>query len=169
MLKHQRCSLQAQSTAGSIVLFWPDRIRALSPLTCAMQPSAAKAIPRHEPCAADAWPHQAKSLSHHETNLCLCSNTALQASQPQTKAEPDTAAYPHSSSWQWNKTAGPQFARLNGDRNPIHMSPLWARLFGFKSNIAHGQHCLSRVHDIIASGTALGECTLYQVKHKSAE
>ena len=31
-----------------------------------------------------------------------------------------------------------------GDMNPIHLHPVLARLFGFKSNIAHGHLVLSQ-------------------------
>jgi acyl dehydratase len=33
--------------------------------------------------------------------------------------------------------AGKQYGSLNGDFNPIHLSPLTSRLFGFKRPIAH--------------------------------
>lgn len=38
----------------------------------------------------------------------------------------------------------PRYARLSGDRNPIHMSWLGARLFGFKRPIAHGMWTKAR-------------------------
>ena len=37
-----------------------------------------------------------------------------------------------------------RYARLSGDRNPIHMSWLGARLFGFKRPIAHGMWTKAR-------------------------
>lgn len=42
------------------------------------------------------------------------------------------------------RAAAPRYARLSGDRNPIHMSWLGARLFGFKRPIAHGMWTKAR-------------------------
>ena len=46
--------------------------------------------------------------------------------------------------WQLTTKAGPQFAGLNGDINFIHLHPIIAKLFGFKSNIAHGTYLMSK-------------------------
>jgi len=42
------------------------------------------------------------------------------------------------------RAAASRYARLSGDRNPIHMSWLGARLFGFKRPIAHGMWTKAR-------------------------
>jgi hypothetical protein len=42
------------------------------------------------------------------------------------------------------RAVAPRYARLSGDRNPIHMSWLGARLFGFKRPIAHGMWTKAR-------------------------
>ena len=46
---------------------------------------------------------------------------------------------------------GRRYASVSGDRNPIHLHPLAARLFGFPSSIAHGMwtlaRCLAQVED----------------------
>jgi acyl dehydratase len=41
-------------------------------------------------------------------------------------------------SWHIPKNRGRQYARLSGDYNPIHVSALAARTFGFECDIAHG-------------------------------
>lgn len=41
-------------------------------------------------------------------------------------------------SWQAPANIGRRYARVAGDYNPIHLSPLSARLFGFPRAIAHG-------------------------------
>ncbi|MCY4473119.1 MAG: MaoC/PaaZ C-terminal domain-containing protein [Kistimonas sp.] len=41
-------------------------------------------------------------------------------------------------SWKLPADLGRRYARVSGDRNPIHMWPLTARLFGFRRPIAHG-------------------------------
>lgn len=40
--------------------------------------------------------------------------------------------------WHIPTTRGKAYAKICGDYNPIHMSPLAAKLFGFKRDIAHG-------------------------------
>ncbi|MGK6355695.1 MaoC family dehydratase [Sphingomonas sp. DT-207] len=42
------------------------------------------------------------------------------------------------------RAIAPRYARLSGDRNPIHLSWLGARLFGFKRPIAHGMWTKAR-------------------------
>ncbi|ATY34386.1 protein dehydratase [Sphingomonas psychrotolerans] len=42
------------------------------------------------------------------------------------------------------RAVAPRYAHLSGDRNPIHMSWLGARLFGFKRPIAHGMWTKAR-------------------------
>jgi len=41
-------------------------------------------------------------------------------------------------SWAVPKNRGKKYAKITGDYNPIHMSPLLAKLFGLKRDIAHG-------------------------------
>ena len=51
--------------------------------------------------------------------------------------------------WALPRRLGGRYGRLSGDLNPIHLHPWCARLFGFKSNIAHGMwskaRCLSEL------------------------
>lgn len=46
--------------------------------------------------------------------------------------------------WTLPADLGRQFARVSGDFNPIHTSRIGARLFGFRSAIAHGMWTLGR-------------------------
>ncbi len=39
---------------------------------------------------------------------------------------------------------GRQYAKVSGDYNPYHLYPCFAKLFGFKKNIAHGMWSLAR-------------------------
>jgi hypothetical protein len=41
--------------------------------------------------------------------------------------------------------AGRQYAKIAGDRNPIHTSTLLAKVFGFKRPIAHGWYLVSKI------------------------
>jgi len=51
---------------------------------------------------------------------------------PQLTAPAPTAV------WRVPGDIGRRYAQVSGDRNPIHLHPLTARLFGFSSAIAHG-------------------------------
>jgi hypothetical protein len=46
--------------------------------------------------------------------------------------------------WRVPADIGRRYGAVSGDRNPIHMSPLSAKLFGFKRAIAHGMWTKAR-------------------------
>lgn len=47
--------------------------------------------------------------------------------------------------WQVPDNIGRRYGAVSGDRNPIHLYPFTARLFGFKRQIAHGMWSKARV------------------------
>ena len=47
------------------------------------------------------------------------------------------------------ESTGRQYAKASGDRNPIHLYPLTARLFGFPRAIAHGMWSKARVLSLL--------------------
>jgi hypothetical protein len=49
-----------------------------------------------------------------------------------------------SAQWQLPGDLGRRYAAVSGDRNPIHLHPLTARLFGFPRAIAHGMWTAAR-------------------------
>jgi acyl dehydratase len=53
--------------------------------------------------------------------------------------------------WRLAGDIGRRYAAASGDRNPIHLYPLTARLFGFKRAIAHGMWTAARC--LAAHGT----------------
>lgn len=57
------------------------------------------------------------------------------------------------------RSVGPRYARVSGDRNPIHMSWLGARLFGFKRVIAHGMWTKARALALMLP-EAIGRVTI---------
>lgn len=67
----------------------------------------------------------------------------------ETDVQPD---WDRSATWQLTTQAGPQFAALNGDINFIHLHPVIARAFGFRSNIAHGTYLMSKAIAAIQQG-----------------
>ncbi|WP_327430783.1 MaoC/PaaZ C-terminal domain-containing protein [Streptomyces sp. NBC_01236] len=60
---------------------------------------------------------------------------------------PDTSplpALPTVTGWRLAGDVGRRYAAASGDRNPIHLHPLTARLFGFPRAIAHGMWTVAR-------------------------
>lgn len=57
---------------------------------------------------------------------------------------PSTEDVPATATWKLPGDLGRQYAGVSGDRNPIHMHPLSARLFGFPTAIAHGMWTKAR-------------------------
>lgn len=53
--------------------------------------------------------------------------------------------------WKLEGDLGRRYGAVSGDRNPIHLYPITAKAFGFKSNIAHGMwskaRCLAALHN----------------------
>jgi acyl dehydratase len=63
------------------------------------------------------------------------------------ESDPDEAHEPGlgvTAEWKVPGDIGRRYAAVSGDRNPIHMHPLSARLFGFPSAIAHGMWSKAR-------------------------
>ncbi len=58
------------------------------------------------------------------------------------RIEPGTLA--ESAVWKVPGDIGRRYAEVSGDRNPIHLHPLSARVFGFPGAIAHGMWTLAR-------------------------
>lgn len=54
------------------------------------------------------------------------------------------AELPDTATWQLPGDLGRRYAAVSGDINPIHLHPLSARLFGFRSAIAHGMWTKAR-------------------------
>ena len=78
----------------------------------------------------------------------------LQGNSKQSEPELDVTSFQGSEKWQLSTQDGPQFAALNGDINFIHLHPILARLFGFKSNIAHGVYLVSKSIAAMQKGEA---------------
>lgn len=59
--------------------------------------------------------------------------------------EPDREARPvPTGRWRLPADVGRRYAAVSGDRNPIHLSPLAAKAFGFRRAIAHGMYTAAR-------------------------
>jgi hypothetical protein len=64
-----------------------------------------------------------------------------------------------SATWNVPGDVGRRYAAVSGDRNPIHMHPLTARLFGFPKPIAHGMwlkaRCLAALEGELPAASAI--------------
>jgi MaoC like domain len=61
-----------------------------------------------------------------------------------TANPPSAAGLARNAEWQLPADLGRRYAAVSGDRNPIHLRPLTARLFGFRQPIAHGMWTTAR-------------------------
>jgi len=66
--------------------------------------------------------------------------------------------------WDVPGDIGRRYAAVSGDRNPIHMHPLSAKLFGMKTNIAHGMWTKARC--LAAIESELPESYTVEVRFK---
>ncbi len=66
----------------------------------------------------------------------------LDAAPEPVRAEPDEL--PVTARWELGADVGREYAKVSGDVNPIHLSSLSAKAFGFPRAIAHGMYTASR-------------------------
>ncbi len=62
--------------------------------------------------------------------------------------------------WRLPPNLGRRYAKISGDYNPIHLTPLTAKLFGFKRPIIHGMWSLARCVAELGSNRPPGSRTL---------
>ncbi|MDX3861038.1 MaoC/PaaZ C-terminal domain-containing protein [Streptomyces europaeiscabiei] len=60
------------------------------------------------------------------------------------RAREERKALPAVAEWRLAGDVGRRYGAVSGDRNPIHLHPLGARLFGFPRPIAHGMWTVAR-------------------------
>lgn len=87
----------------------------------------------------------ALGLLWEEDSTMLCRGVQLEGEVANADAD-DAMALPLSelASWYAPADIGRQYASVSGDYNPIHLSDISARLFGFPTAIAHGLWIKSR-------------------------
>ncbi|MFE9857700.1 MaoC family dehydratase [Streptomyces sp. NPDC005780] len=78
------------------------------------------------------WESRSGYLSRHATRT---EGTSAPAPEP---------ALPAVTEWRLPADLGRRYGAASGDRNPIHLYPLTARLFGFPRAIAHGMWTVAR-------------------------
>ncbi|MFJ5529456.1 MaoC family dehydratase [Streptomyces sp. NPDC093261] len=89
------------------------------------------------------WASASTYLARHRT------------SAPAGAAPPGPAPLPALAEWRLAGDVGRRYAAVSGDRNPIHLHPLTARLFGFPRTIAHGMWTVARCLAEQPVGTAV--------------
>lgn len=83
------------------------------------------------------WESRSGYLSRHATTDA--------AASPRTASVPDAVGdLPAVAEWRLPGDLGRRYGAVSGDRNPIHLHPLTARLFGFPRAIAHGMWTVAR-------------------------
>ncbi|MFJ8971375.1 MaoC/PaaZ C-terminal domain-containing protein [Streptomyces anulatus] len=82
------------------------------------------------------WESRSGYLSRHRQ--------AAQAAGPVTAVPPAAGSLPARAEWRLSGDLGRRYGSVSGDRNPIHLHPLTARLFGFPRAIAHGMWTVAR-------------------------
>ena len=63
--------------------------------------------------------------------------------------------------WRLAADTGRRYAAVSGDRNPIHLSPLTAKAFGFPRTIAHGMYTAARL--LADAGRRRGDAFVWSV------
>ncbi|MGW6578230.1 MaoC family dehydratase [Streptomyces globisporus] len=93
------------------------------------------------------WESRSGYLSRHATTDA--------AASPLTASAPDAVGdLPAVAEWRLPGDLGRRYGSISGDRNPIHLHPLTARLFGFPRAIAHGMWTAARCLAESATGEA---------------
>ncbi|MGX1542788.1 MaoC family dehydratase [Streptomyces adustus] len=93
---------------------------------------------------AVAWESRSTYLARHRT----AGSTV--ASRP-SDGRPGPDPLPVVAEWRLAADLGRRYGAASGDRNPIHLHPLAARLFGFPGTVAHGMWTVARC--LAAHGT----------------
>ncbi|MER5179755.1 MaoC/PaaZ C-terminal domain-containing protein [Streptomyces sp. NPDC002896] len=82
------------------------------------------------------WESRSRYLARHRTEAATAPRD--RSSEPARKPLPAVAE------WKLGGDVGRRYGAASGDRNPIHLYPLTARLFGFPRAIAHGMWTVAR-------------------------
>jgi len=85
------------------------------------------------------WESRSTYLARHR----VTGNSTASAPEPHER-QPLPAALPAHTEWHLGADVGRRYGAASGDRNPIHLYPLTARLFGFPRPIAHGMWTVAR-------------------------
>ncbi|MFJ6610324.1 MaoC/PaaZ C-terminal domain-containing protein [Streptomyces sp. NPDC091289] len=85
------------------------------------------------------WESRSGYLSRHRQ-----ATTAAERAASSRVSAPAAEELPAVAEWRLPGELGRRYGAVSGDRNPIHLHPLTARLFGFPRAIAHGMWTVAR-------------------------
>ncbi|MFE0118840.1 MaoC/PaaZ C-terminal domain-containing protein [[Kitasatospora] papulosa] len=94
------------------------------------------------------WESRSGYLSRHATG------TTTPPSAPPASPTASPPELPAAAEWRLPADLGRRYGAASGDRNPIHLHPVTARLFGFPRHIAHGMWTVARC--LAETGTGPG-------------
>ncbi|MFF7368381.1 MaoC/PaaZ C-terminal domain-containing protein [Streptomyces tricolor] len=80
---------------------------------------------------------------------------------------PDDAPLPVVAEWSLGGDVGRRYGAVSGDRNPIHLYPLTARLFGFPRAIAHGMWTVARCLAAHGTGGSAGGSAVVRAEFRA--
>ncbi|MFD6531864.1 MaoC family dehydratase [Streptomyces sp. NPDC060184] len=88
------------------------------------------------------WESRSGYLARHAVRTTAPAPPVRSAAPAQP--DPPDPDLPAVAEWRLTGDLGRRYAAASGDRNPIHLHPLTARLFGFPRAIAHGMWSVAR-------------------------
>ncbi|BCL29930.1 MaoC family dehydratase [Streptomyces aurantiacus] len=90
------------------------------------------------------WESRSTYLARHRTTPGSQKSRESQESAGGRGAAAGRTPLPVLAQWRLAEDVGRRYGAASGDRNPIHLYPLTARLFGFPRAIAHGMWTVAR-------------------------
>lgn len=100
-------------------------------------------------------------VAWEQVSTFLAKGTRLPGLEPAPEREREFSPPTPTASWSFAKDVGRRYAAVSGDRNPIHLSSLAARAFGYPRAIAHGMYTAARA--LAAVGPARGEACTWEI------
>ncbi|MFG2027452.1 MaoC family dehydratase [Streptomyces sp. NPDC048825] len=89
------------------------------------------------------WESRSTYLARHRTEQTEAPWSKAHAGPPPGEVR-KPPPLPAIAEWRLGGDLGRRYGAASGDRNPIHLHPLTARLFGFRKPIAHGMWTVAR-------------------------
>ncbi|MFF2998908.1 MaoC family dehydratase [Streptomyces sp. NPDC057950] len=90
------------------------------------------------------WASRSRYLARHRTTGDSPSAAPEPEPAPSRNAGTAGSPLPALAEWRLGGDVGRRYGAVSGDRNPIHLHPFTARLFGFPRAIAHGMWTVAR-------------------------
>ncbi len=139
--------------SNRIVLRQP--VAATQPLTLTVSLAEQGATARGRELALATTAHDASGQPVWQAQATLLARYAVpRTARPARARTTETQPMNEIASFPVPAATGRRYARVSGDYNPIHLSALSARAFGFRRAIAHGMWSLARVLGVLSDAGA---------------